>query len=62
MGDRFYIERENASEEELRIEKSCAPTQQGFMRLQVIEEPWRGRSPKVVTPLRDAALFMGQRF
>jgi len=34
VGARFYIERENATEEELRVSKRCAPTQQGFVRLQ----------------------------
>lgn len=50
MEARFHIERKNTSEKELRIAKRCAPTQQGFMRLQVIEEPYRSRSPKAVPP------------
>ena len=61
MRARFHIERENAGEAELRIAKRCASTKQGFVRLQAIEELYRGRSPKVVTLLHDAALFLGQR-
>ena len=57
MGSRCYIERENASKEELRIAKRCASTKQGL----AIEELCRGRSPKMVTPLPGAILFLDQR-
>jgi len=56
VGARFYIERENATEEELRVLKRCAPTQQGFVRLQAIEELYRGRSPKEIAELSDRGL------
>ena len=56
MGVRFYIERENATAEELGIAKRCAPTQPGFVRLQALEELYRSRSPEEVSELSDRGL------
>lgn len=53
MGVRFYIERENASEEDPGIAKGCAPTQRYTLRLQAIEELYRGRSPGELAQLSD---------
>ena len=56
MGQSFYINLENSTLQELSVSKRCAPTRQGFVRFQAMEELFRGRSPEEVAQLSDRSV------
>ncbi|MCB0310522.1 MAG: helix-turn-helix domain-containing protein [Bdellovibrionales bacterium] len=53
MAQRWAINRESATEEEIACAKGCAPTMQGVVRFQALEQLYRGSSKVEVAGLSD---------
>jgi len=62
MGCRFWINKENATAEEIAVAKSCAPTRGGFVRFQALEQLYRGRAKEDVAELSDRSIRTIERW